>query len=121
MLGLLDSRFTSEYLSSHPAEQALAAMVTARRQVAKTEEQSRGEREQLLARRDHDVAERLRDITCPTLVAAGRYDGIAPLVNSEAIASRIPGSELRIYEGGHMFFVQDPRALPEIVDFLDQV
>ena len=89
--------------------------------VARSEEQHRGEREQLLARRDHDVMDRLPNITCPTLVAAGRYDGIAPLANSEAIVSRIPDSELRVYEGGHIFFVQDPRAIPETLDFLDLV
>ncbi len=121
MLGLLDTRFTPEYLSSHPAEQALASMFTTRRQVATSEEQRRGEREQLLARQGHDVIDRLCDVTCPTLVAAGRYDGIAPLVNSETIVSRIPDSELRVYEGGHIFFVQDPCAMPELVDFLDQV
>jgi pimeloyl-ACP methyl ester carboxylesterase len=86
-----------------------------------SEDQQRGEREQLLARRDHDVMDRLPNITCPTVVAAGRYDGIAPLANSEAIVSRIPDSELRVYEGGHIFFVQDPRAIPETLDFLDLV
>ena len=96
-------------------------MFAARNQATKSEEQRRGEREQLLARRDHDVAERLRNITCPTLVAAGRYDGIAPLANSEAIVSRIPNSDLRVYEGGHIFFVQDSLAIPEMLDFLDQV
>ena len=85
------------------------------------QEQHRGEREQLLARRDHNVMDRLPNITCPTLVAAGRYDGIAPLANSEAIVSRIPDSELRVYEGGHIFFVQDQRAIPETLDFLDLV
>ncbi len=45
-------------------------------------------------------------------------DGIAPLSNSEAIAAVIPGAELRVYEGGHAFFVQDRRAMPEILDFL---
>ena len=73
-----------------------------------------------MARRDHDVAARLPNITCPTLVAAGRYDGIAPLANSEFIASRISGSQLGVYEGGHLFFIQDQRALPEMLDFLDQ-
>ena len=57
-------------------------------------------------------------ITCPTFVAAGRFDGIAPLANSEAIASRVPGATLHVYEGGHAFFAQDPRALPEVIDFL---
>ena len=75
---------------------------------------------QFEARAGHDVLDRLPSITCPTLVASGRYDGIAPLTNSEAIAGRVPNSELRIYEGGHAFFAQDPKALPEILDFLTE-
>jgi 3-oxoadipate enol-lactonase len=52
-------------------------------------------------------------------VAFGRYDGIAPEKNSAAIASRIPGADLRGYEGGHLFLAQDPAALPELVTFLN--
>ena len=52
-------------------------------------------------------------------MASGRFDGIAPPANSEAIAARIPGAELHVYEGGHLFFLQDPTALPDIVGFLD--
>ena len=65
----------------------------------------RGEAEQLAARSGHDVWDRLPAIGCPTLVAGGRYDGIAPPANSEAIASRIAGADLRFYEGGHLFFM----------------
>lgn len=119
MLSILDTRFTPEYLASHPADQAVAAMYVARSKVEKSEERLRGEREQLLARSAHDVMDRLPKISCPTLVAAGRYDGIAPLANSEAIVSRIPGSELRVYEGGHVFFLQDRRAMIDVLDFLD--
>ncbi len=86
----------------------------------KSKEQLRGESEQLHARANHDVCDRLHRITCPTLVASGRYDGIAPVANGEFIAAHVPHSELRIYEGGHAFFAQDPKALPEILDFLDR-
>ena len=51
-------------------------------------------------------------------MACGRYDPIAPMANSEAIASRIAGAELRAYDGGHAFFVQDRAALADIVNFL---
>jgi 3-oxoadipate enol-lactonase len=64
------------------------------------------------------VCDRLGAIACPTLVASGRYDGIAPVANGEAIASRVADAHLRVYEGGHAFFVQDPTAYPEIVEFL---
>jgi pimeloyl-ACP methyl ester carboxylesterase len=60
----------------------------------------------------------LRRITSPALVACGRYDGVAPPANSEALASRIPNAELRCYEGGHLFVFQDPGALPDITAFV---
>ena len=117
---LLDSRFDPEWLESHPNDRALAKAMAARNAGSKSDEQRRGEREQLLARSHHDVCDRLGSISCPTLVAGGKYDGIAPPANSEAIASRVPNAELRLYEGGHAFFAQDARALPEILDFLDE-
>jgi pimeloyl-ACP methyl ester carboxylesterase len=119
ILLLLDTRFTPEYLAGHPADPALGSRLANPSAEAKSAERRRGEREQLLARRTHDVMDRLPNITCPTLVAAGRYDGIAPLPNSKAIVSQIRDSELRVYEGGHIFFLQDQSALKEIPDFLD--
>jgi 3-oxoadipate enol-lactonase len=115
---LLDTRFDDAWLATHPADRGLAEMMAARSGGAKSDETRRGEAAQLAARADHDVTDRLHRITCPTLVASGRYDGIAPPANSELIAERVPHAELRVYEGGHAFFAQDPKALPEIVDFL---
>ena len=97
------------------AEQNFAA---AARALPKTDEQRRGELMQLEARRHHDVWDRLPLITCPTLVACGEFDALAPPANSEAIASRITGSELRRYQGGHAFVWQDRQAWPDIVGFL---
>jgi 3-oxoadipate enol-lactonase len=74
---------------------------------------------QLDARRHHDVWDRLDRIACPTFVGAGRFDGIAPLCNAEAMASRIAHASLHVYEGGHAFFVQDARALPDVLAFLE--
>jgi pimeloyl-ACP methyl ester carboxylesterase len=118
---LLDTRFTDEWLDAHPSDRALADALASRAAPAGDPEVERGRREQLLARRTHDVCDRLGRVTCPTLVAAGRYDGIAPPENAHAIAGRIPGATLRFYEGGHAFFAQDPAALPEILDFLEGV
>ena len=116
-LPLLDTRFTPQWMAEHENDRNLAAMVADRAQ-DKSAEVRRGETEQLDARRRHDVLDRLDRISCPTLVAAGRFDGIAPLANSEAISDRIPDADLRVYEGGHAFFAQDGRALPEVLDFL---
>jgi len=117
-LRLLDTRFTQEWLADHPGDRGLADMMVDRATTEKTPGERRGEAGQLAARAGLDVFDRLDRVTCPTLVASGRYDGIAPPANGEAIAARIPGSELRIYEGGHAFVAQDANAFPEILDFL---
>jgi len=115
---LLDTRFTPEWLANHDGDRLLAEGMAARRSGTKSGEQQRGEAEQLAARSRHDVCDRLGRVTASTLVACGRYDGIAPPANSEYIASRIPGAQLRVYEGGHAFFAQDRDAIPEVVAFL---
>jgi 3-oxoadipate enol-lactonase len=115
---LLDTRFTPEWLATHAGDRGLAEMMAARRAGRKTAEQLRGEAEQLGARSRHDVCDRLDAITAPTLVAGGRFDGIAPPANAEFIAARVPGAQLRLYDGGHAFFAQDPAAIPEVLAFL---
>ncbi|WP_421121771.1 alpha/beta fold hydrolase [Aquihabitans daechungensis] len=115
---VLDTRFTPEWLAEHRRDATLVEFMAKRRDEAKSDEVRRGERAQLEARRHHDVWDRLDRITAPTFVAGGRFDGLAPFANSEAIASRIPDAELHGYEGGHAFFVQDPQAFPEVIAFL---
>ena len=73
---------------------------------------------QLEARRNHDTEGRLDQIRCPTLVCGGRYDGIAPPANSEFLAQTIPGARLELFDGGHIFFLQDPAAFPAMLEFL---
>ena len=116
---IMDTRFTPEWLADpdHAFDKMLADMRNAAPAV-EDPEVKRGMHEQLMARSHHDVTDRLANIACPTLVACGRYDGIAPPANSEAIASRIGGAELRTYEGGHMFFAQDRQAIPDVIEFL---
>lgn len=80
-----------------------------------------GLRQQLEARRHHDTWDRLRSLRVPTLVAAGRHDGIAPLANAEALASRISGARLRVFEGGHVFMLEDPAAWPAMISFLQEM
>jgi len=77
-----------------------------------------GARLQLEARQGHDTWDRLPGIRCPTLVCAGRYDGVAPPANAERLAGAIPGAELAFFDGGHLFLAQDPEALPAVIAFL---
>lgn len=112
-LGISDTRYGAEWQAANPddAEKILATMRTG-------QEASPGYRNQLEARSHHDVYDRLTGVTAPTLVCAGRHDGIAPVANSEAIASQIPDAELRIYDGGHLFLLQDRSAWADITNWL---
>jgi len=115
---LLDTRFTPEWLADHDDDRAIADMVAGMRNAPADAEVRRGEVAQLDARSRFDALDRLGNITCPTFIAAGRYDGIAPPENAEAIADGIPNAELRFYEGGHVFFLQAPQAIPDVLEFL---
>jgi pimeloyl-ACP methyl ester carboxylesterase len=116
-LKLADSRWDERWLETHPADRTMAERLTAA-QDRHDPAAAPASKAQLEARAGHDVWDRLDVITCPTLVGYGNYDGIAPAQNSIAIASRIHETELRGYEGGHLFLFQDPAALPEFEAFL---
>ena len=77
-----------------------------------------GARLQIEARRAHDTWSRLPSLSLPVLVCGGTYDLIAPPANSEALAQQIPGAQLQMFEGGHLFRVQDRAAFPAMVEFL---
>lgn len=120
-LQLIDERWTTEWLSSHPADASVLGMLArfgASDDIAETHVY--GLQLQLKARMGHDVVDRLSRINCPTYVAHGRHDLISPPSNGQAIVDRIPGSRLHIYEGGHAFFLQDPNAWSDIASFLNK-
>jgi 3-oxoadipate enol-lactonase len=77
-----------------------------------------GARRQLEARANHDTWDRLPKIECPVMIAAGRYDGIAPPDRHEKMAGRIESADLRFFEGGHLFLIQDRSVFPAIIEFL---
>jgi len=78
----------------------------------------RGGERQIEARADHNVWDRLGEIACPVIIAAGAHDGIAPLATQHRMLERIPGASLKVFEGGHLFMLQDRRAVPAMVEFL---
>ncbi|MBS0409307.1 MAG: alpha/beta hydrolase [Proteobacteria bacterium] len=77
-----------------------------------------GARRQLEARALHDTWDRLPTIACPVMIAGGRFDGIALPRTQERLAARIPGATLRMFDGGHMFMIQDRAAVPAMAEFL---
>ncbi len=114
---LVDTRWDDGWLAAHPVDRAIAQRFASGAGPEGVLAQD-AHRAQLQARAGHDVWDRLGAIRCPALVACGRYDGIAPLANGRAIASRIRGADVRIYEGGHPFFLQDQTAMPAVKTFL---
>jgi 3-oxoadipate enol-lactonase len=119
-LALSDTRVGEEWQATHPDDtEALLELVRARRQVGAGEPgREKGAALQFEARATHDTWDRLGSITAPTLVCAGRYDAIAPVENNEALVERIPDARLEVFEGGHLFLMQDRRAWSAIAGFL---
>jgi 3-oxoadipate enol-lactonase len=114
---LLDTRWDEQWQAANPDMVRLITEGLGEQGRADAES-TRGLRLQLEARSHHDTSPRLGAIACPTLVCGGRFDGIAPPANSEYLASRIPEARLELFDGGHLFFMQDATAWPAIVKFL---
>ena len=115
---LTDRRWDPDADAPIPGLGAYYAQMVAASTAVPDSDQLVGLRRQLAARAGHDVVSDLSSIAQPTLVCAGRYDGIAPVENSELLAERIPDATLQVFEGGHLFMIQDRSAFPAIIDFL---
>ena len=79
-----------------------------------------GYQAQLMAGATFDAADRVRQITAPTLVAAATADLVVPVQNAHNLAKALPNAELRLYPDlGHQFFVEVPEAFNrDVIDFL---
>jgi 3-oxoadipate enol-lactonase len=119
-LELADTRYDKAWREANPDQwRALASLLQERAAIGAGEPgRAVGAALQLDARRRHDTWSRLNQITCPTFVCGGLSDGIAPPANAERLASAIPGATLRMFDGGHLFLLQDRSAWPAITTFL---
>ena len=80
----------------------------------------KGREQQLEARRHHNTWDRLHQISAPTLICGGKYDGSAKPDYQHKMAGRIPNAEVALFEGGHLFIAQDKAANARIIDFLKE-
>jgi 3-oxoadipate enol-lactonase len=121
MIPISDTRRDDVWARANPDQYAqFVAMAAAPDPYADEPGRAMGAWRQIEARAAHDTWDRLPKIACPTLIAAGRYDGVAKPETQERMASRIPGAKLQFFDGGHMFIIQDRAAFPAIVDFLNE-
>lgn len=68
----------------------------------------------------HNVATRLPEINCPTLVVGGDRDHVVGTAASTEISNKIPGSKLVLYNGlGHMAYEEAPDFNQQVLAFLD--
>jgi 3-oxoadipate enol-lactonase len=120
-LPISDVRQTPDWQAAHPeaVERMMSWARAAAALGADDPDRARGAALQLDARMGHDTWARLPHLNMPVLLCAGRFDGIAPPANMRAMAGRIPAAELRVYDGGHMFLVQDRSAYAQIIDWLN--
>ena len=115
-----DIRHDEVWAKEHPDKYRVLHALAAAAPFAGEPGHVEGAQRQVAARAGHDTWDRLPSIACPVLVMGGRYDGIVSRETMRNLASRIPGAQLRFYEGGHLFMLDDTRAFEEMVDFLNQ-
>jgi 3-oxoadipate enol-lactonase len=117
---LSDTRRTPVWQEAHKADfQSLVDLTLNGLRIGVDEPGHRtGARRQLEARIGHDTFDRLPALKMPVYVVGGRYDGIALPANLQAMAGQMANSRLELFEGGHLFFMQDPRAFENIKAFL---
>lgn len=69
------------------------------------------------AENEHDASGALGRITAPVLIVGGTDDFAFPLTALEEMHRLVPGSELRIYEGGHTAAFLDKRFVRDVAEF----
>jgi 3-oxoadipate enol-lactonase len=118
MIGISDTTRDAAWAKANPALYEQLVALAAADPYTDELGHATGLRRQLEARAAHDTWDRLKDIRCPTLICAGRTDGIALPQTQEKMRKRIKGAALRFFNGGHLFMLQDREALPAMIGFL---
>lgn len=120
MLKLNDSRIDDAAIKADPS---LLAMALQRNDLSAYQNEAHwaeGRAGQLAARASHDCWDRLSEISCPTFLGGGSYDGIAKPAAMRGMAERISDATLNFYEGGHLFMLQDGKAFGDLIAFFQK-
>ena len=117
-LRIADLRHTDEWIAANPEAWQKRLQLTLSAQRADRDET--GALQQLEARRGHDTYARLPELNLPVLLAGGEFDGIAPPQNMRAMQAQMPAAALKLFNGGHMFLIQDRDAYPYIIQWFKE-
>jgi len=119
-LRLSDTRQDEAWAAAHPemVSRAEAQFQASREALRVNPALLRGYSNQVNAVLKHDTFDRLPQITAPTLVFGGRYDGSCPPEIIRAMAGQIPGARFELLESGHGNWYFDPAAWEMIIGFL---
>jgi len=118
MIPISDLRHDAQWAARHPDQYQRMIDMAARDPYADEPGRLEGARRQLEARKGHDTWMRLGQLQMPVMIAAGEYDGIAPKSIQMNLHRQIKDAELHFFDGGHLFLIQDQRAMPAIIQFL---
>ena len=118
LLGISDTRFGAEWREANPEVAEKLIELSMSRGQPRSEDIARGQHWQLEARSHHDTAARIKHVTIPTYICAGKYDGLAPPKNQLSLLAAFPNATLDYFEGGHLFLMQDRSALEAIIENL---
>lgn len=120
MIPINDTRRDAAWQTAHPEQYEQFVALGAADPYADEPGRAMGYHRQLEARSHHDTYDRLGQIGCPVMIAAGTYDGIALPQSQHNMATRIKGAKLQFFDGGHLFMLQDRTALPAMIAFLKE-
>ncbi len=120
LIEIMDARRNAEWQKAQPEQyrQLLEQMVQNFSIGANEKGRKMGERRQLEARKSHDTCSRLSGLTMPVFICGGLYDANCPVKSLKWLHRQIPHAVFELFEGGHLFFLQDPRAFKQIKAFL---
>jgi 3-oxoadipate enol-lactonase len=110
---LSDKRRDPAWQAAHQREfQALIDEMLAIRTVGADEPgKVIGARRQIEARPGHATYSRLPQLTMPVLICGGRYNGVAPVENQEALLRQISSARMVLFEGGICSLCRTPERL----------
>jgi len=64
-----------------------------------------------------DISNELSRVACPTLVTAGRHDGLRPSALIEPMAKQIPGAQFLELNSGHFASIQTPGIMAQAIHY----